>query len=203
VSEGASTSRGDGTVGRPPALDGRDPGGDASSPAEVAPLPRIELVRSVLAPIERCFDLSRSVEFHLAAASATGEEVVGGATSGLLGLGDRITWRARHLGARRTLSSAITRFERPHVFRDSMVVGAFRRFDHDHFFATDAANPNRTTMTDVFDFDAPFGPLGRLANALFLTAYMRRFLSRRLDALVTALESDGWRRFLVAPPAAG
>lgn len=34
-------------------------------------------------------------------------------------------------------------------------------------------------MTDELDFEAPLGPLGRLAEVLFLTRYMRRFLEAR------------------------
>lgn len=162
----------------------------------IVSMPRITLSRSVAAPIERCFDLSRSVEFHLASTPRTDEEVVGGVRAGLLGLGDCITWRARHLGVRQILSSQITVFERPIWFRDTMTRGAFRRFDHDHRFAPDPERPARTIVTENFDYTSPLGPLGRLANALFLTAYMRRFLTRRLDALVAVLESDAWRRFL-------
>jgi ligand-binding SRPBCC domain-containing protein len=66
---------------------------------------------------------------------------------------------------------------RPRHFRDSMVRGAFRRFVHDHYFEL---TPNGTTaMKDVFVYEAPLGPLGRLADRLFLTAYMRRLLSER------------------------
>ena len=159
-------------------------------------MPRISLTRSVAAPIERCFDLSRSVKFHLASTPGTDEELVGGDPGEWLRLGSRVTWRATHLGVRQTLSSEITVFERPTWFRDTMIRGAFRRFDHDHRFAPDPLAPGRTVLTDDFDFTSPLGPLGRLADILFLTAYMRRFLTRRLDALQATLESDAWRRFL-------
>lgn len=95
---------------------------------------RIELTTCVAASPERCFDLARSVDLHTRSTSATGERAVGGVTTGLLGLGQEVTWRARHFGVRQELTSRITAYDRPRHFRDSMVRGAFRRFDHDHFF---------------------------------------------------------------------
>ena len=122
------------------------------------------------------FDLARSVSLHTHSTAQTGERVVGGVMEGLLGLGDEVTWEARHLGIRQRLTSRITEFDRPRSFRDSMVAGAFRRFDHDHIFE---ASENGTRMVDRFDFDAPLGILGRLAERLFLASYMQRFLEQR------------------------
>jgi hypothetical protein len=59
---------------------------------------RIELTTLIAAPRERCFDLSLSVDVHLESTVHTGERVVAGPTSGVLGLGAEITWEARHLG---------------------------------------------------------------------------------------------------------
>jgi ligand-binding SRPBCC domain-containing protein len=156
-------------------------------------MPRIELTVHIEAPPERCFDLARSVEAHLHSASSTGERAVGGVTAGLLGLGDEVTWEARHLGVRQRLTSRITRFDRPNHFRDSMVRGAFARFDHDHFFEATATG---TLVRDLFDFAAPLGVLGRAAERLVLTAYMRRFLEERNRDLKRLAESEGWRAFV-------
>jgi hypothetical protein len=46
-------------------------------------------------------------------------------------------------------------------------------------------------MTDEFDFTAPLGPLGRLANPLFLTRYMRRLLLERNAYLKRVAEEGG------------
>lgn len=158
---------------------------------------RIELSLLVAAPASRCFDLARSIDAHIQSTAATSERVVGGRTAGLLGLGDEVTWRARHLGVWQELTSRITVFERPLHFRDSMVRGAFARFDHDHYF--EPAN-GETLLRDVFDYRAPLGPLGWLAERLFLSAYMRRFLLTRMRELKALAESDAWARFV--PPAA-
>ena len=156
-------------------------------------MPVIELTTEIRAPVERVFDLSRSVDLHAASVAHTGERAVAGVMRGLIGPGQEVTWSARHFGVRQTLTSRITLFERPQRFRDSMVRGAFRRFDHDHLFAATALG---TTMTDIFDYDSPLGIIGRLADALFLEAYMRRLLLQRNRVIKEVAESDGWRRYL-------
>jgi ligand-binding SRPBCC domain-containing protein len=154
---------------------------------------RIVLVTLIQAPPERCFDLSRSVDLHVASTRQTGERAVGAVTSGLLGPGEEVTWSARHFGIRQTLTSRITAFDRPRHFRDSMVRGAFRRFDHDHFFT---ARGEGTEMRDVFDFESPLGPFGRIADAVVLERYLRRLLERRNEEIKRVAESEAWRDLL-------
>ncbi len=88
-------------------------------------MPVIELAVEINAPVERVFDLSRSVRAHLESTRDTGEVLVEG-PRGLLGLGDQVTWEARHLGLRQRLSARITEFDRPTHFRDSMVTRGLR-----------------------------------------------------------------------------
>jgi ligand-binding SRPBCC domain-containing protein len=154
---------------------------------------RLELATHVCAPPERCFDLARSVDFHCYSTAPTGERAVGGRLSGLLGLGEEVTWEARHFGVRQRLTSRITAFDRPRHFRDSMVRGAFAWFDHDHFFVPEDGG---TRMTDLFAFASPLGPLGRIADRLVVSRYMRHFLQRRNHHLKTVAESNEWVRFL-------
>ena len=145
------------------------------------------------APVERCFDLARSIELHQASTGATEERAVGGVTAGLIGAGETVTWEARHFGVRQRLTSRITAFDRPHHFRDSQVHGAFRRFDHDHWFT---AERGATRIRETFDYDAPLGPLGWVAERLFLTRYMHRFLRARLDVVRDVAESGRWAAYL-------
>jgi len=126
--------------------------------------------------------------------ASTGERAVAGVTRGLLSLNDQVTWQARHFGIRQRLTSRITTFDPPHAFTDEQVSGAFKRFRHEHRF--EALDRAATRVTDVFDFEAPLGPLGSLACTLFLTAYMRRLLARHAANLKAAAESDRWKAFL-------
>jgi len=150
----------------------------------------------IRAPIERCFDLARSVEVHLAGNLHYGESAVAlaGVTSGLLALSDRVTWRAKHFGIRQTLTSEITAFDRPTNFQGTMLRGIFRVMRHDHFFR--ALSPSETEMRDVFTFAAPLPPLGLIAEALLLRRYMLVLLQERNQVIREIAESNAWKRYL-------
>jgi ligand-binding SRPBCC domain-containing protein len=158
-------------------------------------MPVICLTTKVHAPIERVFDLARSIDMHAASMDKHGERAVAGVTHGLIDLGEEVTWQAKHFGVRQRLTSRITIFERPRRFRDSMIKGAFKRFDHDHYFEQYG---DHTIMTEFFDYTAPLGLLGYIADALFLKAYMARLLAGRNEIVKTVAESDAWRAYL--PP---
>ena len=147
------------------------------------------------APLERCFDLSRSIDLHKVSTARTGEEAIAGVTSGLIGLGEEVSWRARHFGVWQQMTSRITAFDRPAYFQDTMVRGAFRSFQHDHYF--EERDEGQTEMRDVLRFAAPLSILGRLAE-IPLKPYLRRFLQERNALLKQAAEGEEWRRFLNA-----
>ncbi len=153
-------------------------------------------VTIISAPIERCFDLARSVEVHLAGNVHFGESAVaiGGATTGLVDLGQRVTWRAKHLGVWQNLTSEITRMERPTYFRDEMIQGAFERMEHDHYF--EARPGDETLMKDVFRFGAPLPVLGRIAEVVVLRRYMTNLLRERNAVIKRIAESEDWGRYL-------
>jgi ligand-binding SRPBCC domain-containing protein len=115
----------------------------------------------------------------------TNETAVGGRTSGLIELGEEVTWRGRHLGIYQHFTSKITAFDAPHSFQDSMQRGAFASFVHDHFFTADG---DGTKMKDVVVFAAPFGPLGRIVEKLVLRRYLARMLSARAAVIKEATE---------------
>ncbi len=156
-------------------------------------MPVIHVSTVICAPRERVFDLARSIDAHQDSTGGTEERAVAGLTTGLIGMGDEVTWEARHLGVRQRLTVRVTAFDRPKHFQDIMVSGAFKRMVHDHEFADD---PVGTLMRDRFEFQSPLGILGRIVDALFLTSYMRRFLVRRNEILKRLAESEEWRRYL-------
>jgi ligand-binding SRPBCC domain-containing protein len=151
-------------------------------------VPVIRVVTDINGSRECCFDLARSIDLHAESMSHTSERPVAGVTSGLIGLGQEVTWEAVHFLTRQRLTSRITSFNRPYHFRDSQVRGAFRRFDHDHFFE---ASGSGTKMIDVFDYTSPFGPVGTVADWLFLERYMRALIERRAQAIKKAAEIGG------------
>lgn len=145
------------------------------------------------APIERVFDLARSVDTHMATASHSGERAVEGRTSGLIEEGDTITWEAKHFGVKQRLKVKVTKLVRPVLFEDEMISGAFSTMSHQHRFAEKNVG---TEMMDRFEFRAPLGFLGRSAEILFLKSYMTSFLQKRNGVLKEMAVSDGWRKYL-------
>jgi hypothetical protein len=77
------------------------------------------------------------------------------------------------------------------------VRGSFRRLEHDHLFVSVGAG---TCVTEILDFEAPFGILGRIAERLVLARHMRQFLGERNRIVKAVAESDEWRRFLPVTP---
>lgn len=147
----------------------------------------IQLTTRIATPIERVFDLARSIDAHIASTSQTNEKAVAGRTSGLMEAGETVTWEATHLGIRQRLTVRMTQLERPHVFEDEMVSGAFASMRHLHRFE---AQGGETIMSDRFEFRAPLGPLGRIAEILFLKSYMRSLLIKRNSYIKQMAESD-------------
>ncbi|PWJ57097.1 hypothetical protein CLV98_10816 [Dyadobacter jejuensis] len=157
-------------------------------------MPRIELRTEIKASKDIVFDLSRSIDLHKISTKHTHETAIAGKTSGLIGMGESVTWRAKHFGVYQLLTSKITEFERPNVFVDEMVKGAFKCFRHEHHF-TDLNGG--TLMIDYFYYEAPLGILGRLADKLFLLSYMTRLLIDRNRVVKEFAETDNWEKILV------
>jgi ligand-binding SRPBCC domain-containing protein len=140
----------------------------------------------ISAPLERCFDLSRDVDLHVRSMRASGERAVAGKTSGLLDLGDEVTWEARHFGLRHRHASRITAFDRPRYFRDEMVAGRFASFRHDHYFESYG---DGTRMIDGVSFASPLGVVGRLVDSLFLRRYLMKLIAGHNDTVRREAES--------------
>jgi ligand-binding SRPBCC domain-containing protein len=143
-------------------------------------MPVIVIETRMSAPIERCFDLARDVEAHVRSAAATDERLVGPKQTGLLELGDEVTFEARHLGIRQRLTARVVEYDRPRRFVDEMVSGAFASLRHVHEFVPYGAT---ILMRDTVTWRSPLGPLGMLADHLFLMRHMRRFLTAKQQLL--------------------
>ncbi|MEI2468015.1 SRPBCC family protein [Peribacillus frigoritolerans] len=149
-------------------------------------MPVIEYQQFIKAPVELCFDLARSVDIHTKTTANTKEMAVDGVTEGLLEEGDAVTWEAIHFGIKQRLEAKVTLMEKPNKFVDIMVKGAFHSFVHTHHFKEE---PGGTIMMDTFQYKSPFGPIGVLADKLFLEKYMRAFIVSRAKALKKIAEN--------------
>src|SRR4051794_30743723 len=79
---------------------------------------RVEEITRIDAPVERCFDLARSIEVHVLGNLHFGENAlaVGDVNSGLIEMGQTVVWRARHFWVWQTLTSRMTALDRPAFF---------------------------------------------------------------------------------------
>ena len=153
----------------------------------------IHLTIFINAPIERVFDLSRSIDLHKLSTAGTNEKAVAGVTSGLIGKGQQVTWRAKHFGITQALTSEITQFQYPYRFRDEMMKGAFRMIKHDHLFERSG---DKTVMRDKFEFKSPGWILGIVFNKLILIKYLHDLLINRNKIIKEVAESERWKQIL-------
>ncbi|MBF4992716.1 SRPBCC family protein [Arthrobacter gandavensis] len=140
-----------------------------------------ECITRTAMPRAELFDRARSIDAHKDSMARSREEAVAGVTTGLISLGEDVTWRAWHFGVPLRMTSRITAMEVPNRFVDEQVKGPFRRFRHVHEFSEDAAD---TIMVDRIEFEAPFGPLGRLVEKLVLARYLQNLIETRNEFLV-------------------
>ncbi len=156
-------------------------------------MPTIYLKTYIQSSVDRVFDLARSIDLHKATFVEHNEKAIAGRTTGLIEIGETVTWSAVHLGVRQQLTSKVTSLEKHNLFTDEMVKGPFKYFVHSHHFKKIEGG---VLMVDTFSYASPLGPLGKLADLLFLKRYLRRVLSKRNHFIKKVAESEQWRQFL-------
>lgn len=138
---------------------------------------RIVVETLIHAPREHVFDLSRDVDAHMRSASFSRERAVPpGRISGLLDLGDSVTFEGRHFGLRQRFTVHITEMQRPVRYVDEATHPAFRRLRHVHEFEEVAG---ATLMRDTLEYTSIFGILAGW--------FLRRFVTKKQSALNAVL----------------
>ncbi|MBK8785394.1 MAG: SRPBCC family protein [Chitinophagaceae bacterium] len=156
-------------------------------------MPKIHLTSFIAAPIERVFDLSRSINLHQISTIATNEKAIDGVMNGLINKDETVTWQAKHLFKIRQFTAKITEMKSPDFFIDEMVKGDFKSFHHEHHFK---AAENGTIMIDLLDFETPYGTFGKIVNTLFLKSYLENFLIKRNEVIKDYAETQKWKAIL-------
>ncbi|HEU4522327.1 MAG TPA: SRPBCC family protein [Thermoanaerobaculia bacterium] len=134
----------------------------------------ITITTPIDAPPEVCFDLALDVAAHVESAAFSGERLVApGKLEGILERGDLICFEGRHFGLRQRFCARITEVDRPRMFVDEMVEGAFRWLRHVHEFQPAGS---ATVMIDRLEWQSPLGVIGKLADALFVERHMAWFV---------------------------
>ncbi|MWV43337.1 cell division protein [Paenibacillus sp. HJL G12] len=128
-------------------------------------------------PADVCFDLARNIQLHTETVwKHTKEKAIAGTTSGMIGAGEFVTFQATHFLIRQKLTSKISEYQRPFLFTDVMVKGAFKSLRHEHTFED---VQGKTCMKDKLIFEAPFGVIGWMTERVILKKYMKSFLEHR------------------------
>ena len=156
-------------------------------------MPTIHLTTFIAAPVERVFDLSRSIDVHKKSLAHTNEQAVAGTVSGLIKQDETVTWKAKHLGKIRVMKVKISSMMAPQSFTDELVEGDFKEMKHEHHFK---AIKNGTLMIDLFSFESPYGSIGKFVNYVYLKRYMRKLLEKRNLAIKEYAETDKWKFML-------
>lgn len=156
-------------------------------------MPTLHLTTFIAAPAERVFDLSRSIDLHRESMSRYKEEAVSGVRFGLIEKEETVTWKARHFLKNRLLRVKITEMKKKEMFTDEQIEGDFKALRHEHYFKP---CENGTIMIDILHFEAPYGLIGRMLNAVYLAKYMRRLLEQRNKVIKDYAEGENWRQLL-------
>lgn len=154
---------------------------------------RIHLTTLINAPISRVFDLSRSISLHKLAMQQNKENAISGITSGLLKLGESVTWEALHFGKKRIMVMKITEMDSPSSFVEEQTIGELKSFKHQHFFKK---VENGTILIDYVDYQARFGIVGLILEKIFLDNYIINLLQHKNEFIKKYAETDLWKALI-------
>ncbi|MCG2612955.1 SRPBCC family protein [Terrimonas sp. NA20] len=156
-------------------------------------MPTIHLTTFVAAPVERVFDLARSIDLHKQSMTKHKEEAVAGVRFGLIEKDETVTWKARHLFKDRILKTRITEMKKPEMFTDEQAEGDFKLLKHEHHFKP---CDNGTIMIDILNFESPYGAVGKGFNKVYLTRYMKKLIEERNLVIKKFAEGSDWKKLL-------
>lgn len=122
------------------------------------------------------FEFQANLKNHPRISPPDGREEVVSPLDTELSLGVRVSFRARHGGVWHALESEIVEWNPPYGFVDRQVSGPFASWSHRHRFVAFQAG---TLMTDQIEYTPPAGPLGALAERLWLGKHMDEFFNYR------------------------
>ncbi len=86
-------------------------------------------------------------------------------------------------------TARVTEFQWNHCFADIQQKGPFKRWHHRHeFVAETRTGVGGTLVRDVIEYEVGFGPLGAIANSIFVEREMRRTFAERQKILPALLK---------------
>lgn len=158
---------------------------------------KIEFNTHIKAPIERCFDLSRSIDFHkISLSPVVKEESVAGCTTGLIGHNQHALMQSKLWGYHFSTELKIAKFNPPYFLSYEIADSHFESAIHDYYFYDISGE---TVMVNHFYYKFKLGLLGEMANLLFLEKYIIGIITQRNDLLREYAETNKWKDVLPIP----
>ncbi len=154
---------------------------------------KIEFNTHIKAPIERCFDLARSIDFHKISGEPLKKESVAGCTTGLIGNNQHVLMQSHLWGIRFSTELRISKFNPPFFLSYEIVGNTFQSIVHDYYFYDIS---EETVMINHFYYKPRWGLLGEAINFLFLHNYLTKSITRRNDLLREYAEMGKWKDIL-------
>ena len=155
-------------------------------------MPRIHLTSCIHAPVERVFDLSRSTSVHKAVLRTYRNGRLDGATDGIIGLQDKLTFSLTFMGRQRVVVTRIEEITPPTEMTSSLVKGrgSFDSLRHEQHFKSIS---NGTLLIDLLDYEVAYGGLGRILDKLLIKKFLKKYLEQKNGVIKQYAESDKWK----------
>jgi ligand-binding SRPBCC domain-containing protein len=162
------------------------------------PMPTLHFETTVAAPLQRVWEFHQDVRVSLPALSPQEDSVVLESADTPPLVGARIVITARGpMGRRIRWVALIVEHSPPHGalfgeearFVDEQEAGPFARWRHAHEF--ERIDENTTRVVDHIEYRPPLGPLGWIADKIFVARKLKRMFAERHATLKRLLDSAG------------
>ena len=151
---------------------------------------KIHVTTFINAPIERVFNLSRSLALSKMAFKGGKEQLLSSSSANVVGAGETITLRAKHLGKTREITARLTDFTLPDGYTEEQIKGDMKSFRHEyHFKKVD----NGTIMIDLLEYEGPRDLPGSIAAKFFLKSYFEKTVKKKNELVREYAESEKWK----------
>ena len=153
-------------------------------------MPVLEFVCDLNAPLQKVWDFHDTIDTLFKLTPPDTKARLGGAPEPMrVGVVYKLKLRRWGLPVP-TWYAEIIAYDPPHKFADRQVPGhgPFRAWQHEHLFA--ALSESRTRLTDRVTYTLPFGPLGVLADKLFVRRDLEKMFAYRHKVTRESLEAN-------------
>ncbi len=150
----------------------------------------IKLETFIKAPINICFDLSRSIDLQKIIAGDSREKVVDGTTSGLISLNECVIWEASYFGIKQRMIFKITEMGYPDHFIDEMIEGNMKILKHVHILKKENSG---TLLVDHVEFESKFGIIGKVIDQIIVAKQLKKHLIERNHMIKQYAETEKWK----------